>query len=127
MPAISHELRKKTFAKQSSRSDFVCVFSLKNRDSVFWFLNPQRFPSKVPSGSRFRLGSFIPLGWGIPSGRTSLRYQDCNLGIEDFLGPSEGPNASGQKQISFVFQPIPTSPFAFTIAYRRHSHALRYL
>ena len=66
MPAISHELRKKTFAKQSSRSDFVCVFSLKNRDSVFWFLNPQRFPSKVPSGSRFRLGSFIPLGVGNP-------------------------------------------------------------
>jgi hypothetical protein len=55
MTAISHELRKKAFAKQSSRSDFVCVFSLQNRDSVFgsliakvpikssvWF--------KVPSG-----------------------------------------------------------------------------
>ena len=34
MTAISHELRKKTFAKQSSRSDFVCVFSMQNRDSV---------------------------------------------------------------------------------------------
>ena len=126
MTAISHELRKKAFAKQSSRSDFVCVFSLQNRDSVFGSLIA-KVPIKSSVWLRFRLGSFIPLGWGIPSGRTSLRYQDCNLGIEDFLGPSEGPNASGQKQISFVFQPIPTSPFAFTIAYRRHSHALRYL